>query len=221
MLTNLYVDGFNLYNRAVKHTPFKWLNLRGLAETLFPDDEIQRICFFTALVRSRSNDPTQTERQASYLRALATLPGLEIHFGEFRERIKSRPLARPRPDLPRYVRIRDTEEKGSDVNLATRLLVGGFTGDYQQAVVVSNDSDLGRPDPLREVTTWACASSWSTRMPPNQHPQRPRQVRYLRSAALEKPPAQNASFPQPSPTPTASSPSRLRGSRVTGRRFAG
>ena len=145
MLTNLYVDGFNLYNRAVKHTPFKWLNLRGLAETLFPDDEIQRICFFTALVRSRSNDPTQTERQASYLRALATLPGLEIHFGEFRERIKSRPLARPRPDFPRYVRIRDTEEKGSDVNLATRLLVGGFTGDYQQAVVVSNDSDLAAP----------------------------------------------------------------------------
>ena len=145
MLTNLYVDGFNLYNRAVKHTPFKWPNLRGLAETLFPDDEIQRICFFTALVRSRSNDPTQTERQASYLRALATLPGLETHYGEFRERIKSRPLARPRPDLPRYVRIRDTEEKGSDVNLATRLLVGGFTGDYQQAVVVSNDSDLAAP----------------------------------------------------------------------------
>ena len=41
--------------------------------------------------------------------------------------------------------IRDTEEKGSDVNLATRLLVGGFTGDYEQAVVVSNDSDLAAP----------------------------------------------------------------------------
>ena len=78
--------------------------------------------------------------------ALATLPGLEIHFGEFRERIKYRPLARPRrPGDPPYVRIRDTEEKGSDVNLATRLLVDGFTGDYQQAVVVSNDSDLAAP----------------------------------------------------------------------------
>ena len=54
-------------------------------------------------------------------------------------------VAGPRPDLPRYVRIRDTEEKGSDVNLATRLLVGGFTGDYQQAVVISNDSDLATP----------------------------------------------------------------------------
>ena len=145
MLTNLYIDGFNLYNRAVKHTPFKWLDLRQLAETLFPDDDIQRICYFTALVKPRPNDPHQIERQDAYLRALTTLPGLEIHYGEFRERIKSRPLARSNPGGPEYVRIRDTEEKGSDVNLATRLLVGGFTGDYQQAVVVSNDSDLAGP----------------------------------------------------------------------------
>ena len=38
--------------------------------------------------------------------------------------------------------IRDTEEKGSDVNLATRLLVDGFNGEYEQAVVVSNDADF-------------------------------------------------------------------------------
>lgn len=145
MLTNLYFDGFNLYSRAVKDTPFKWLDLRKLGQTLFPDDEIQRICYFTALVKPRPSDPHQTERQEAYLRALATLPGLEIQFGEFRERIKYRPLARPKPGDPAYVRIRDTEEKGSDVNLATRLLVGGFTSDYQQAVVVSNDSDLAAP----------------------------------------------------------------------------
>ena len=145
MLTNLYIDGFNLYNRAVKHTPFKWLNLRRLAEALLPNDDIQRICYFTAIVRSRPADPQQKARQQAYLRALATLPGMEIHYGEFRERIKNRPLARPHPGGPAYVRIRDTEEKGSDVNLATRLLVGGFTGDYEQAVVVSNDSDLASP----------------------------------------------------------------------------
>ena len=145
MRTNLYVDGFNLYNRAVKHTPFKWLDCRKLGQTLFPHDRIHRICYFTALVKPRPNDPHQTERQDVYLRALATLPGLEIHYGEFRERIKYRPLARPKPGDPAYVRIRDTEEKGSDVNLATRLLVGAFTGDYEQAVVVSNDSDLAAP----------------------------------------------------------------------------
>ena len=38
--------------------------------------------------------------------------------------------------------FRDSEEKGSDVNLATRLLVDGFNGEYEQAVVVSNDADF-------------------------------------------------------------------------------
>jgi hypothetical protein len=34
------------------------------------------------------------------------------------------------------------EEKGSDVNLATYLLKDAFLGDFGQAVVISNDSDL-------------------------------------------------------------------------------
>ncbi len=41
--------------------------------------------------------------------------------------------------------MRIPEEKGSDVNLATHLLFDGFEGDYQVAVVVSNDSDLVLP----------------------------------------------------------------------------
>ena len=39
------------------------------------------------------------------------------------------------------------EEKGSDVNLASHLLVDGFTGKYEVAVVVSNDADLLEPHP--------------------------------------------------------------------------
>lgn len=38
-----------------------------------------------------------------------------------------------------------TGEKGSDVNLATHLLWDGFRGDYDCAVVISNDSDLLEP----------------------------------------------------------------------------
>ena len=38
--------------------------------------------------------------------------------------------------------VRDTEEKGTDVNLATRLLVDGFSGRYEQAAVISNDADF-------------------------------------------------------------------------------
>jgi hypothetical protein len=46
---------------------------------------------------------------------------------------------------PGTVRVRDPKEKGSDVNLATWLLVDGFRKDYEAAVVFSNDSDLCLP----------------------------------------------------------------------------
>ena len=119
MITNLYIDGFNLYYRALKDTPFRWLDLRKLAETLFPQDTIYRVCYFTARLDARPSNPAQPQRQLIYLRALATLPG-----------------------LPTHVLVRDSEEKGSDVNLATRLLVDGFNGEYEQAAVVSNDADF-------------------------------------------------------------------------------
>ncbi len=38
-----------------------------------------------------------------------------------------------------------TEEKGSDVNLATHLLMDAFQKDCDVAVVVSNDGDLREP----------------------------------------------------------------------------
>jgi hypothetical protein len=43
------------------------------------------------------------------------------------------------------VEVMKTEEKGSDVNLATYLLLDAFRRDYRFAVVVSNDSDLTEP----------------------------------------------------------------------------
>lgn len=145
MITSVYIDGFNLYYRALKDTPFRWLNLRKLAEDLFPNDVIRSVNYFTALLNERPDNPDQPARQLTYLRALQTLPGLNIYYGTFRPRIKTRRLAEPVPGLPEYVRILDSEEKGTDVNLATRLLVDGFDGAYQQAVVVSNDSDLASP----------------------------------------------------------------------------
>ena len=145
MLTNFYIDGFNLYYRALRNTPFRWLDLRKLAEMLFPNDDIRRICYFTALLNERPDNSGQPWRQLTYLRALETLPGFEIHYGTFRPRVKTRRLAEPIPGRPEYVRIMDSEEKGTDVNLATRLLVDGFTNVYQQAVIVSNDSDLASP----------------------------------------------------------------------------
>ena len=142
LITSVYVDGFNVYYRAVRGTRFKWLDLRKLAENLFPKDDVKQVLYFTTLLKPRADNPEQPQRQQAYLRALSTLPGLKITYGTFRPLVKRRPLVTPIPGLPTYVEVRDVEEKGSDVNLATRLVADGFQGKYEQAVVISNDSDL-------------------------------------------------------------------------------
>ena len=116
----------NIYYRALKDTPLRWLDLRKLAETLFPQDTVHRVCYFTARLDARPSNPGQAQRQLIYLRALSMLPRFEVYYGAFRSGIKRRPLADPMPGLPTHVLVRDSEEKGSDVNLATRLLVDGF-----------------------------------------------------------------------------------------------
>jgi uncharacterized LabA/DUF88 family protein len=140
--TYVYVDGFNLYYGAVKGTPHKWLDLATMCKLLLPAHDIAQIRYFTALVSPRPPDMKQRQRQQTYLRALATLPKLTIHYGSFLSKTKWRPLAHPPAGGPRMVEILDMEEKGSDVNLASYLLRDGFRGDYEVAVIVSNDSDL-------------------------------------------------------------------------------
>ena len=142
---NVYIDGLNLYYRALRGTPNRWLDLGKLAQLLLPRHQIGRIRYFTALVNNRPDDPTQAQRQQSYLRALETVPNLSIHYGHLLPKTKRRPLARPPQTGPRTAEILDTEEKGSDVNLASYLLLDGFDDEYELAVVVSNDSDLVLP----------------------------------------------------------------------------
>jgi hypothetical protein len=146
MRTYVYVDGFNLYYGAVKGTPFKWLDIKKLCELLLPTHQIAKIKYFTARVRARPGDPDQPTRQQTYLRALATLPNFDIIYGHFLTNETTMLRAGLPPGVsPEYVRVIKTEEKGSDVNLATYLLWDGFRKQYQAAVLVTNDSDLLEP----------------------------------------------------------------------------
>ena len=140
--TIVYVDGFNFYYGAVKGTPYKWLDFGALCRRLLPRDTIIKIRYFTARVSARPSDPQQPIRQETYLRALATLPLIEVHYGHFVTRNVRLPLASPPASGPRSAEVIRTEEKGSDVNLATYLLRDTFTNNCDTAVVVSNDSDL-------------------------------------------------------------------------------
>lgn len=142
MRTIIYVDGFNLYYGALKGTPFKWLNLDRLCRLLLPKNEIVRIKYFTATVSARPHDPDQPTRQQTYLRALQTLPNLEIIYGHF----LAHEVLMPRADNPtKQVKVIKTEEKGSDVNIAAHLVNDGHRGRYDLAVLITNDSDLLEP----------------------------------------------------------------------------
>jgi hypothetical protein len=75
-IVNVYIDGFNLYYGAVKGSPYKWLDLAALCHRMLPNDTIQSIEYFTAIVRARPFDPGLPVRQHVYLRALRTIPGI-------------------------------------------------------------------------------------------------------------------------------------------------
>src|SRR5579863_3970720 len=91
--TNVYVDGFNLYYGAAKHTPYKWVNLAQLCLEVLPDLTLNRIRYFTALVKTRPSDPQVRMRQEIYIRALETLPNLTVHYGHYLESQVQMPLA--------------------------------------------------------------------------------------------------------------------------------
>lgn len=162
MRTNVYVDGFNLYYRLLKDNPrLKWLDLKALSEAILqPQNLIQSVRYYTARVSGRF-DPLAPARQQIYLDALRTVPEITVHLGNF---LLSKPwagLVHPPQmrggNVPQFIapypvvaKVWKTEEKGSDVNLASHLLRDAYTGNFDVAAVLSNDTDL--VEPIRIVT---------------------------------------------------------------------
>ena len=141
-ITNIYVDGFNLFYGALKKTSYRWLNLERMCQLLLPGNTIGEIKYFTAMVSARPNDLTQPVRQQTYIRALGTLPRVSVHLGHFLTHEVMMPLVVPAGQPQQYVKVIKTGEKGSDVNLATQLLNDAHLGKFDIGVVISNDSDL-------------------------------------------------------------------------------
>jgi hypothetical protein len=162
----VYVDGFNLYHRALKKSQapgggtYKWLDLQRLATLMLNDPRAQivSIRYFTARVLKLPRDQDAPARQGQYLRALRTLPNLNIHYGLFKRREDWMQLVNTVPSLQPITNtfriyasgdqcafVHKFSEKGSDVNLASYLLLDAFQGVYETAAVITNDSDLVEP----------------------------------------------------------------------------
>ena len=148
MRTAIYIDGFNLYY-WLKPTPYRWVDVKALATNAIssPDrqHEVVAVKYFTARVSDTQDDQRKAIRQSTYIRALAKqIPEFSVYYGEFRRQKKSMPRVNYDGSAGQHVRVWDTEEKGSDVNLAVELVNDAWLKLYEVAIVISNDSDLER-----------------------------------------------------------------------------
>lgn len=144
MRTTVYVDGFNMYYGCLKGTKHKWLDLCALFARCLPAPHVlDKVKYFTARVSALPTDPHAPLRQQTYLAALKAHCGgkLEIIEGHFQIKPKYAPLERTPTTI---VKILNTEEKGSDVNLAVELVNDAWLNRFDCGVVVSNDGDLAR-----------------------------------------------------------------------------
>ncbi|MFN8591228.1 MAG: NYN domain-containing protein [Thermomicrobiales bacterium] len=151
--TYTYYDGFNFYYRLFKNrrrthklpANLKWLDLLKLSQSLAPGQTVDWVGYFTAFVRQNPLDPDQHVRQRAYIEALRTIPCLEIVEGKFQPTTKRGiPVgcAICGASAVSPIEFNTFEEKGSDVNLAARLVRDAALGKFSAALVISNDSDL-------------------------------------------------------------------------------
>lgn len=134
-----YIDGFNFYFglKAKRWKKYYWLNLAAMSRSLLKSDQTLVNChYFTAWIKAR-NHGQSAHRQRVWLEAQETRIDVQIHFGHY---------------LLKKVRCKNCgaewehhEEKMTDVNIASQLLVDAFTDKFDTAIIISGDSDLTTP----------------------------------------------------------------------------
>lgn len=160
----MYVDGYNLYYGCLKGTHFKWLDLLALFEKrVLPSVTFARngrpatsclnplaIKFFTAkILESAAKAPDSVSSQARYHSALKKLYAgrIELIEGYYAlNRMTVKVVDAGDPDRPpkdcQEIQAWKLEEKQSDVNLALHAYHDAVTGDVDQVVIVTNDTDI-------------------------------------------------------------------------------
>lgn len=133
----VYIDGFNLYFglRQKGWKRFLWLNLEQMArELLKPDQQLVATKYFTSRIGSPRD---KAARQNTFLEVLGTVPGIEIFYGNY----QSNPRTCSKCRKVDYI----SNEKMTDVNIATEMLTDAFQDKFDTALLISADGDLRTP----------------------------------------------------------------------------
>lgn len=135
-----YIDGFNLYFGLRKRgwRKYYWLDVAAVSRALLkPDQTLVGCHYFTAHLRAGTHSGQSLAKQRIWLDALATRPDIACHFGQYQFKTVECKHCGSSWTKP--------EEKMTDVNIATRLIVDAYKDNYDMALVVSGDSDLAPP----------------------------------------------------------------------------
>lgn len=129
-----YVDGFNLYHAIsdLGKNHLKWLDLRALM-SVFTDpqkQEITDVFYFSAYATWLNGPYTRHQEYVKALRLSGTTPIL----GHFK--------AKDRCCKKCSAKWVAHEEKETDVNIAIHLLNNAYRNQFDEAFIVSSDSDL-------------------------------------------------------------------------------
>jgi hypothetical protein len=171
---NLYYGGRSHFGRGAAGWKWLDVRSLAVALARWPGATVHRVVYCTARV-DMSDSPSSATDQDIYIQALQAAKSIDVlELGRYVARLKKQALAtasrggkatlfRPSPSLhldtalPIYratdavgspmlmAQVRNREEKGSDVNVATHLLVDVLGGAVDAAIVISNDSDLALP----------------------------------------------------------------------------
>jgi uncharacterized LabA/DUF88 family protein len=156
----VYVDGFNLYFGMLDagFDYCKWLNLKLLIENLLQSNqELIEIKYFTSRV---SNNPEKQKRQNTYIDALESV-GVKIYYGNYQS--DTIECKRCNNIWPKF------NEKMTDVNIATQILIDAYQDKYDMAMLISGDSDL--VPPMRAVHEIFKNKRVFVAFPPKRHNQ--------------------------------------------------
>jgi uncharacterized LabA/DUF88 family protein len=156
----VYVDGFNLYFGMLDagFDYCKWLNIKLLVENLLNNNQLLiEIKYFTSRV---SNNPEKQKRQNTYLEALESV-GVNMYYGNYQsDKIECKRCSNVWPTY---------NEKMTDVNIATQILIDAFQDRYDMAMLISGDSDL--VPPIRSVHEIFKNKRVFVAFPPKRHNQ--------------------------------------------------
>lgn len=153
-----YIDGFKLYFGLVEggYINSKWLNILSLIKSyLTSNQELTGVKYFTSRI---TNNPAKQKRQLIYLDAIETT-GVQIIYGLYKSiDIECR-------NCGHLWSV--SNEKMTDVNIATHMLIDALSDKFDTAILVSGDSDL--VPPIKAVHSNFPGKTISVFFPPNRH----------------------------------------------------